>query len=112
MRSMRGFDDLEPTKRGLQNVVDRDEALKLICPQHPSRPQDIRVRVGIDKSGRYRLFERSVESDEVRMWTPGLELSTTQFQKLRAMHEARQLRTGNGPYGCFLFFSIHENVES
>lgn len=112
MRSTRGFDGLEPTKQGLQNVVDREEALKIVYPAHPTRPGDMRVRVGIDKSGRYRLFERHAESSDIKSWMPGLELSTTQYRKLRALHEAHHVRTDNGPYGCFLFYHVHENMTS
>lgn len=112
MGSMRGFDALGPTKQGLQNTVNREEVLKMICPPHATRPREIRLRVGRDKSGRYRFFERHVESDDIRMWTPGLELSTTQFHKLRRMLEAKELRTENGPYGCFLFYHVHENIAA
>ncbi len=110
MRSVRGFDDLEPIKRGLQNIIDRDEVLKLICPPHEARPKEMRVRAGISKTGRYCYFERRADCDETRMWMPGLEMSLSRFQKIRALYESRQIRAENGPYGCFLFFSVHENA--
>jgi len=100
----KAFGALTGKRDELQAVVDRDEALKLLCPPEQNRV----TRVGINKRGRYHVFSAPVGWQDMSEWRPDAELSATQYRKLRALYESQQLVVGKGPPWCHLLYHKHE----
>jgi len=94
-------EELQELRKGLHTEADYKAANKLLCPPHPSY-RGVKLRVGIDKRGRWWLFEPVNGRSGPDGWRMYKLCSNTLQAKILPYDDRAELAYRQGPAGCML----------